>query len=151
MPRQDWNTPTRLDAYRALMGIPDDNSYYSACTGFKQSAGFGDIDDEFQQACVDAFGYAPIRIQNLTDDALTLHQSNGWSSAQRGVQCVLDQGSFVLNPKQTEFQKFCINNCIPVAVVQSGEWERAGQAVRDSYWKLWEKFQEMYPPEAPSP
>jgi len=141
-----WGTPTKLDAFRSLMKIPDANAYYTACTGFKTTCGFGDIDDEFQQACTDAFGAAPILIENLTDEALALHQSNGWTNAERGIQCVLDQIPFVLNAEQSEFQKYAINNCIPVSTVQSPEWEQAGDKIRQSYKDLWEKFQEQYPP-----
>jgi hypothetical protein len=142
-PRPDWSDPTTLDAFKGLFNCQDDNSYYAAVKGFSQYVA------NVQQRFEDLFTTGPLRIKNLTQDAADMYNSTGCYGAEAGPQCVLNQLT-TLNPNLTQFQIYCINNCADPDLVQSGEWEQAGDAIRQSYKDLWERFVKAYAPPAPA-
>lgn len=145
--RNDWNDPTALDAFKGLMNCQDDNSYYAAVKGFSQYV--SNVQQSFEDNCVEMFGSIPLRLQNLTQQNADNYNSTGCYGAQAGPQCVqTNLAGKALNPNLTQFQIYCLNSCADPDTVQSGHWEQMGDAIRNSYRELWQKFQEAYPPQA---
>ena len=141
--RNDWSDPTALDAFRGLMACQDDNSYYASIKGFSQYV--PDVQRRFEALFEQE---PPLRVQNLTQETADMYNSTGCYGAEAGPQCVRDNlAGKALNPNLTQFQIYCINECMDPDTVQSGEWEQAGDAIRQSYKDLWDKFIELYPPE----
>jgi len=148
--RDDWNNPSEIDAFRGLLDCQDDNSYYAAVKGFAQYV--SDVQKNFEAKCTELFGRVPLRVQNLTQDTADMYNSTGCYGATAGPPCVRDNlAGMALNPNLTQFQIYAINECMDPATVQSGDWERAGDAIRQTYKNLWEKFIAAYPPPEATP
>lgn len=148
--RDDWNNPTELDAFRGLFGCQDDNSYYASVKGFAQYV--GDVQRNYEQKCVEMFGRIPLRVQNLTQQNADNYNNTGCFGAQAGPQCVQDNlAGKALNPNLSQFQIYCLNDCMDPDIVQSGEWEQAGDTIRQSCRNLWQKFLKQYPPATTAP
>lgn len=146
--RPDWGDPGPVDAFRGLLACQDDNSYYAAVKGFAQYV--SNCQQEYENNCADIFGSVPLRVQNLTQANADNYNNTGCYGAEAGPPCVVEGMAGVpLNPNLTQFQIYCLNSCADPATVQSGGWEQAGDAVRETYRDLWEKFIEAYPPPAP--
>lgn len=143
--RDDWGNPGPLDAWRGLMACQDDNSFYAAVKGFAPYV--PGVQQHFEENCKQLFGGVPIRLMNLSQETAEWYNTTGCYGALAGPQCVVQGMAGVpLNPGLTQFQLYCLNDCMDPYTVQSGEWEQAGDAVRQTYKDLWAKFLEEYPP-----
>lgn len=137
-----FSDPGPVDAFKGLLNCQDDNSYYAAVKGFAQYV--SNVQISFEQSCKDIFGSVPLRVQNLTQETADWYNSTGCQGATKGPDCVLENVK-VLNPNLSQFQIYCINNCVDPDAVQSGSWEKAGDAIKQTYKELFEKFLEGYP------
>jgi hypothetical protein len=143
--RPDWGDPGPVDAFKGLLACQDDNSYYAAVKGFAQYV--SDVQQNFEDICTEALGSVPLRVQNLTQSTADMYNTTGCFGAEAGPQCVQDNlAGKPLNPNLTQFQIYCLNNCADPDTVQSGGWQQAGDAVRQLFKDLWDKFIEAYPP-----
>ena len=139
--RDDWHNPTELDAFKGLMACQDDNSYYAAVKGF--AVYVSDVQRRFEAL----FETVPLRVQNLLQSTADMYNNTGCYGAEAGPQCVIESlAGKPLNPDLTQFQIYALNNCADPATVMSGQWEQAGDAIRQTYRDLWERFLEAYPP-----
>jgi hypothetical protein len=148
--RDDWQDPGPLDAFRGLMNCQDDNSYYAAVKGFSMYV--SDVQRSFEDFFTNSpFKQPPIRLQNLTQETADYYNNTGCYGAKAGPPCVVQgMAGIPLNPNLSQFQLYCLNNCVDPYTVQSGGWESAGDKIRQIYKDMWQKFIEAYPPQPPA-